>query len=164
MIEALDKETCLQATYWHNFICKSIMPNNGPVILVEDDADDEAIFSDILKELGISNDIVWFGNSTDAFKYLKETTEQPFIIFSDVNLPGENGIEFKRRIDNDKQLRQKSIPFVFYSTAAGQNIVNEAYTQITVQGFFKKGNSYQEIKNDVHLIFGYWQICKHPNN
>jgi len=81
--------------------------------MVEDDADDEAIFTEILEELEIPNKIICFHNSSDAFDYLKKTTEQPFIIFSDVNLPGENGIEFKRRIDADKQLRQKSIPFVF---------------------------------------------------
>ena len=139
------------------------MPAPGPIIIVEDDADDEAIFIDILKDLNIPNRILWFSNSRDAFDYLKNTTEQPFIIFSDVNLPGENGIEFKRRIDNDKQLREKSIPFVFYSTSTDRSIVNEAYTKMTVQGFFKKGNSYEEIKRDIRLIFGYWSICKHPN-
>jgi CheY-like chemotaxis protein len=135
----------------------------GPIIIVEDDADDEAIFTDILKELDIRNKIIWFGNSGDAFEYLKKTSEQPFLIFSDVNLPGESGVEFKRRIDSDNQLRQKSIPFIFYSTSTNPHIVKEAYTQMTVQGFFKKGNNYQEIKNDIRVIFDYWQICKHPN-
>jgi response regulator RpfG family c-di-GMP phosphodiesterase len=138
------------------------MANRGPVIIVEDDADDEAIFNEILKELNISNNIKWFGNSDDAIHYLKTTTDQPFIIFSDVNLPGNNGIELKRQIDKDKRLRKKSIPFVFYSTAVDRRIVNEVYTQITVQGFFKKGNSYEEIRNNIKLIFDYWQICKHP--
>jgi response regulator RpfG family c-di-GMP phosphodiesterase len=139
------------------------MANRGPVIIVEDDADDEAIFNEILRELNISNNIKWFGNSDDAIHYLKTTTDQPFIIFSDVNLPGDNGIEFKRQIDKDKRLRKKSIPFVFYSTAVDRRIVDEVYTQMTVQGFFKKGNSYKEIRNNIKLIFDYWQICKHPN-
>jgi len=139
------------------------MANRGPVIIVEDDADDESIFNEILRELNISNNIKWFGNSDDAIHYLKTTTDQPFIIFSDVNLPGDNGIEFKRQIDKDKRLRKKSIPFVFYSTAVDRRIVDEVYTQMTVQGFFKKGNSYEEIRNNIKLIFDYWQICKHPN-
>src|SRR5262249_27629979 len=139
------------------------MQNRGPIILIEDDADDEAIFSDILKELGVPNKVVWFSNSHDAYDYLKKTPEQPFIIFSDVNLPGENGIEFKNRIDLDRHLRQKSIPFVFYSTSTGREIVSEAYTKMTVQGFFKKGNSYEEIKQQFRIIFDYWRICKHPN-
>ena len=31
------------------------MAKRGPIIIVEDDADDEAIFTDILKELDIRN-------------------------------------------------------------------------------------------------------------
>jgi CheY-like chemotaxis protein len=139
------------------------MARTGPIIIVEDDADDEAVFTDILKELNVANKIIWFGNSRDAFSYLKTTSDKPFIIISDVNLPGENGIEFKKRIDQDKQLREKSIPFIFYSTSVDKRAVKDAYTKMTVQGFFKKGNSYNEIKDHIRLIFDYWQICQHPN-
>jgi len=136
---------------------------NGPIIIVEDDPDDQTIFEDIIKELDIPNKLIFFNHSSDAFKYLKTSAEQPFIIFSDVNLPGQSGIEFKRKIDDDPQLRKKSIPFIFYSTSVNQRAVNEAYTEMTVQGFFKKGNSYSEIKTDLQMIFNYWSQCKHPN-
>ena len=135
----------------------------GPIIIVEDDADDEAVFGEILKELNIPNKIVWFIGADEALSYLRTTADQPFIIFSDVNLPKENGIEFKRRIDADAQLRKKSIPFVFYSTFLDQRAVNEAYTEMTVQGFFKKGDTYSQIKDAVRLIIDYWRICVHPN-
>lgn len=137
---------------------------SGPIIVVEDDADDKEVLEGILRELKVSNKLVWFRKSNEAFQYLKTTSEQPFIIISDVNLPIENGIEFKRRIDNDPYLRHKSIPFIFYSTSVGQKTVNEAYTQLTVQGFFQKGSSYDEIKKHINLIVHYWQVCRHPNN
>ena len=140
------------------------MAKSGPIIVLEDDADDEGILEDILKELNIENRLVWFTRSDDAFQYLKTTFDQPFIIFSDVNLPGLNGIEFKRRIDNDEELRKKSIPFVFYSTSVDQQAVNAAYTKMTVQGFFQKGKSYVEIKKDIRLILDYWRVCEHPNS
>jgi CheY-like chemotaxis protein len=136
---------------------------SGPIIIVEDDVDDKDMMEDILKELQIENKIVWFVNSADAFAYLKTTSEQPFLIMSDVNLPGENGIEFKWRIDADPQLRQKSIPFVFYSTAVNQKAVNDAYTKMTVQGFFQKSSRYEEAKSHIKLIYDYWQVCRHPN-
>src|SRR5687767_2669951 len=98
----------------------------GPIIVVEDDADDRDIMEQILKELEVENKVVWFTSSKDAFAYLKTTSEQPFLIMCDVNLPGENGIEFKWRVDADRQLRKKSIPFVFYSTAVNQTSVNDA--------------------------------------
>jgi CheY-like chemotaxis protein len=135
----------------------------GPIIIVEDDAEDADIFQDILIELDVKNKMIWFTNSNDAFFYLKATTDQPFIIFCDVNLPVINGIEFKRQVDSDAELRRKSIPFVFYSTSVSQATVNEAYTQMTVQGFFQKKNTYAEVKGDIKLILNYWKDCKHPN-
>lgn len=139
------------------------MAKPGPIIVVEDDLDDQAILNDILTELEVPNKLKWFIRSTEAFLYLKTTEEQPFIIFSDVNLPGQNGIEFKRQIDTDHELRQKSIPFVFFSTSVNKNAVNEAYTKMTVQGFFKKSDNYEQIKRTIKLILDYWYLCKHPN-
>jgi two-component SAPR family response regulator len=136
---------------------------NAPVVIVEDDVDDIGILIDIFKDLGITNKIISFQNSEEAFNFLKTTPEQPFIIISDVNITPQNGIEFKRRIDNDAELRRKSIPFVFYSTSVNQKAVNEAYTKMTVQGFFKKSNSYDSVKADIKLVFDYWKLCKHPN-
>jgi CheY-like chemotaxis protein len=139
------------------------MAKSGPIILVDDDHDDVDIMIEVLKELEVTNKLINFTSGPEAFTYLKASEEQPFIIFCDVNLPGETGIEFKYRIDHDPQLRQKSIPFVFYSTSANQLAVNEAYTKMTVQGFFKKGNNYTEIKKIVSLVLDYWTLCKHPN-
>jgi response regulator RpfG family c-di-GMP phosphodiesterase len=136
---------------------------SGPIIFVEDDIDDKEIMEEVLKELNIPNKLIWFKNADDAWHYLKTTPDQPFIIFSDVNLPKLNGIDFKRRIDYDMELRRKSIPFIFYSTAVTQQIVNEAYTQMTVQGFFQKSNGFEEMKENIKLILDYWMACKHPN-
>ena len=136
----------------------------GPIILIEDDVEDKDVFLDILKDLDISNPVIWFQNCDDAFSYLKMTSEQPFIIFCDLNLPGMNGIECKGQIDEDKELRKKSIPFVFFSTAVDQKTVNDAYTKMTVQGFFHKKNTYNDLKDTVKLIFAYWDECKHPNS
>lgn len=136
---------------------------SGPIILIEDDVDDQELFSDILKELEVSNKLVWFENCMAALTYLEKTEEQPFVIFCDVNLPGVSGLEFKQRIDEDIHLRRKSIPFVFYSTAVNQETVNKCYTEMTVQGFFQKKTSIDAIKKDIRLILDYWQECRHPN-
>jgi len=135
----------------------------GPIIIVEDDKDDRDIIEEVLEELNIPNEIVWFKRCVDAFDYLKTHTNQPFLIFCDINLPGLSGLEFKRQIDADKELRKKSIPFVFLSTSTDKKYVDEAYIEMTVQGYFQKANSYVEIKNTVKAILEYWKICKHPN-
>jgi response regulator RpfG family c-di-GMP phosphodiesterase len=136
----------------------------GPIILVEDDEDDAAIFSEVLTDLDIPNRLISFIKPADAYHFLVNNDEQPFIIISDVNLPGMSGMEFKKKLDHNDKLRKKSIPFVFYSTSAEKKYVNEAYLQLTVQGFFLKGQSIKEIKNQLRIIFEYWKICRHPNS
>jgi response regulator RpfG family c-di-GMP phosphodiesterase len=136
---------------------------SGPIIVIEDDTDDKEILESVLSELEIDNKLLWFNNCLDAFDYLLTTPDHPFIIFCDVNLPKQNGVEFKKQIDDNPYLRKKSIPFVFYSTTADQPTVTKAYTEMTVQGFFQKSYNYDEIKKNIKLIIEYWKTCKHPN-
>jgi two-component SAPR family response regulator len=140
------------------------MANSGLIILIEDDPDDIEIFESITRELSIPNEIKIFSTTNTAFDFLKTTKKDIFLIFSDINLPDKNGVEFKRSVDNDPQLRQKSIPFVFLSTIADQRDVTEAYTKMTVQGFFKKPSSYSELKLLLDNIYTYWKNSRHPNS
>jgi response regulator RpfG family c-di-GMP phosphodiesterase len=137
---------------------------SGPIILIEDDVDDKEILEEVLKELQVNNELIWFSNCLDAYEYLLNTTQRPFIIISDVNLPGQNGLEFKRHIDQNHLLRNKSIPFIFYSTAVPQESVNIAYKEMSVQGFFQKEQNYEMIKSKIKNIVEYWKDCKHPNS
>jgi len=136
---------------------------SGPIILIEDDKDDLEIFEEVLVELRVKNKLVWFNNFEDAYSYFKTTLEKPCIIFCDINIAGHRGTEFKSRIDADPQLRKKSIPFVFYSTSVDQDTVNEAYTKMTVQGFFMKESSFEDVKKVISAVLNYWDLCKHPN-
>jgi CheY-like chemotaxis protein len=99
-----------------------------------------------------------------AWDYLRDTTDRPFIIFCDINLPGESGLQFKKEIDAHPSLKEKSIPFLFYSTSVDAKSVASAYKDFTVQGFFKKERSLQEIQNSMKVIFDYWRLSRHPNS
>lgn len=140
------------------------MSKAGPIILVDDDHDDMEIFSHVLQELGISNQLVYFSLCEKAMDYLLTTDQKPFIIFCDVNMPGYNGIEFKKNIDSTPELRRKSIPFVFYSTSTDQATVNKAYIEMTVQGFFQKPSQVKDMKRSIKMILAYWEECRHPNS
>lgn len=137
---------------------------NGNILIVEDDADDREILEDIIVSLGNTNKIVGKINGAEALSYLCETSEKILIIFCDLNMPIMNGLELKRLIDADPVLRKKSIPFVFYSTAATHSAIEEAYTTLSIQGFFKKENDYQKIRSIVNTVIEYWKYCVHPNS
>jgi len=140
------------------------MSKSGPIVIVEDDIDDKELLEDALRELDIANELRHFTRCPDALEYLKTTYEQPFLILSDVNLPGQSGIEFKKQIDSDSQLREKSIPFIFFSTSIDAHTVKTAYTEMTVQGFFQKCYKYEDFKNLLKIIMNYWLVCRHPNS
>lgn len=140
------------------------MAKSGPILIVEDDIDDQEIYLEILNQLGIDNKLIFFPLASKALEYLKTTIEKPFVILCDINLPVMNGIEFKQHIDYDPYLRNKSIPFIFFSTSAERSQVNKAYTELTVQGFFKKESSIEEIAKSLSVILAYWELCKHPNS
>jgi CheY-like chemotaxis protein len=139
------------------------MAKSGPIILIDDDSDDKQFLAEALKELNIPNKVINFGDTQKALDFLKTTRESPFIILSDVNMPRLNGIEFKRKIDSDPQLRSKSIPFVFFSTVADKQAVDIAYKEMTVQGFFQKPNTFPELIKIISIIMDYWKICWEPN-
>ncbi|MES2621052.1 MAG: response regulator [Bacteroidota bacterium] len=140
------------------------MPNSGPIILIEDDEDDMEMMKDIMRDLKVKNQLECFTLTMAAFDYLKHTSKNPFLIICDMNLPMQNGIEFKRELDKDKELRKKSIPFIFYSTAVDEHLVELAYIHMAVQGYFKKGNDYEQMRELMRLIIGYWKLCRHPNS
>jgi CheY-like chemotaxis protein len=135
----------------------------GPIIIVEDDTDDQEIYAECLKMLGIPNEIRFFANGKPALDYLLQTEEQPFIILSDVNMPEMNGLEFKHTMEQDPYLRAKGIPFIFISTNAGKVSVRHAHA-LSVQGFFEKPSNIEDIKKMMQKIFDYWELCRHINN
>lgn len=52
----------------------------GPIVIVDDDADDQKIYADAIKAFGIPNEIRPFVGGQEVLDYLATTVEQPFII------------------------------------------------------------------------------------
>jgi CheY-like chemotaxis protein len=134
-----------------------------PILIIEDDADDQYFIRTICDKLGVSAKLVFFEDGQAALTYLKSTNDKTFLILCDINMPVMNGLELRRKIQEDEHLRQKSIPFIFLSTAARPTEVEEAY-DLTVQGFFVKASQLSEMEKTLDLILNYWMRCKHPNS
>lgn len=134
----------------------------GAIIVIEDDKEDQELFSEAIAELRILNPIIFFGEGVSALEYLQKTIEQPFIIFCDINVPLMNGLQLREHIDADPILRRKSIPFIFYTTSLNKPEIEKAYDMM-VQGYFVKENTFTAAKESIKLIVDYWGKCKHPN-
>ncbi|MCW3113061.1 MAG: response regulator [Segetibacter sp.] len=134
----------------------------GPIIIIEDDVDDQEMLGDVFKELKFKNKIIFFGDSQKALDFLIDTEIEPFIIFSDINMPKLTGLELREKVHNNEELRLKSIPYLFFTTTAEQQAVIEAYSK-SVQGFFVKPGSYDGLKRVIKTIVEYWQECVSPD-
>jgi CheY-like chemotaxis protein len=61
------------------------MNKSGPIIIIEDDLDDQELLRDVFKELNYENEIVFFDDGYEALNFLTVTEIEPFILFSDIN-------------------------------------------------------------------------------
>lgn len=138
------------------------MNHSGPIIIIEDDLDDQELLTDAFKELAYENIVRFFTTGFDALEYLNTTEEKPFIILSDINLPKISGIELRNKITQNEELRLKCIPYLFFTTAASQQAIIEAYSK-SAQGFFVKPTKYEHLIVMLRKIIDYWQECRSPN-
>jgi DNA-binding NtrC family response regulator len=138
------------------------MNKTGPIVIIEDDVDDQDILTEIFKELNYENELIFFGDSIQALKYLTDTDIEPFLVLSDINMPKLNGMELREKVHNNEDLRLKSIPYLFFSTSAEQKHVIDAYSR-SIQGFFIKPVGYDKLKKVIVKIVEYWQECESPN-
>ena len=138
------------------------MNKGGPIIIIEDDLDDQEMLTEIFKDLDYKNEIVFFGDGESALAFLVATEIEPFIIFSDINMPKLNGVELREKVHNNEDLRIKSIPYLFFTTTAEQRHVVDAYSK-SIQGFFVKPRKYSDLRRTIKIIVEYWQECVSPN-
>lgn len=137
------------------------MNKNGEIIIIEDDEDDRAIFSAILDELNYGNTIVFLKDAFEALDYLREPDTKPFLILSDINMPKMSGFELRNKIFDDPELKDKCIPYIFFTTSSSPRSIAEAY-QMSIQGYFQKGDNYSSYKNTLAKIIDYWKESMTP--
>ena len=138
------------------------MNKRGPIIIIEDDLDDQDLLASAFEDLDYKNEIIFFGDSEAALNFLVNEDIEPFIIFSDINMPKLSGVELREKVHNNEALRIKSIPYLFFTTSAEQKHVIDAYSK-SIQGFFVKPASFSELKRILKNIVEYWMDCVSPN-
>ena len=135
----------------------------GPIIIVDADDKLREFYADVIRTINVPNDIKFFETGQQLLDYLNTTKENPYIILSEVNLPGMSGLEMKEVIQKDDFLRSKSVPFIFISANTTAEAVRKAH-QLNVQGYFEKPRHLAYVERLMVRIFEYWEMCKHINN
>ena len=94
------------------------------VLLVDDDEDDQFIFSEAIKLCFVPSH-VWLASSHDELFNLLPSIEAPDLIFLDINMPGYDGIKCLETIRaNDAY---QAIPVIMYSTSGRKESIDKCF-------------------------------------
>jgi len=139
------------------------MNKSGPVIIIEDDVEDQEILMEVFRRLAYTNEIVFFSDGEAALEYLNRTDVLPFLVISDINMPKLNGFELRTKLRTDAALQQKCIPYLFFCSAVNKRAVIDAYS-MSAQGFFVKDSTITDLEETISAIMQYWKKCAAPND
>ena len=138
------------------------MDKTGPIIIIDDDLDDQDLLRELFAELNLKNEVRIFPEGESALDYLSDPSIHPFIIISDIKMPKMDGFELKRQVASRSE-NSKTTPFLFFTTGSTDQALNIAYTH-SVQGIFQKPVKYNDWKDTITNIVQYWTTCMTPYN
>jgi CheY-like chemotaxis protein len=137
--------------------------NQSPVIVIDDDQDDLELIVEAAKAVEVDRPIICMSSGDELMAYLENGHEAPFVVLCDVNLPRESGFDIRQKIADRKDLKYKSVPFIYWSTSGSEQQVQRAYDSLA-QGFFIKPSSYEDLCHCLKVIIDYWTASRHPKS
>lgn len=137
------------------------MDKAGPIIIIDDDLDDQDLLRELFAELNLQNEIFIFPEGESALNYLCNPAIRPFLIISDIKMPKMDGFELRKQLV-ERNAHSKTTPFLFFTTGSTSQALSVAYTH-SVQGIFQKPVRYNEWRDTISNIVKYWNTCMAPH-
>ncbi len=133
------------------------------ILLVEDNADDEALTLHALKKNNITNKIVVARDGVEALDYLfgtgqyadRDTTVQPELVLLDLMLPKVDGFEVLKRLRTDRRTKLLSV-VILTSSKEQQDIVNSY--GLGANSYVRKPVDFQHFVDAVSQLGLYWLV------
>jgi two-component system response regulator len=137
------------------------MSNNRPILIVEDNPDDEALTLRAFEKNGIRNPVVVAHDGVEALDYLfgtgnyvgRDTGAMPAVVLLDLKLPRIDGLEVLRRIRADE--RTSLLPIVVLTTSRETLDVQQAY-HLGANSYIRKPVDFERFLHAIGLIGLYW--------
>lgn len=119
------------------------------ILLADDDADDRELFEEALSDIH-PNAVLTTAQDGEELMFILKNYHKPDLLFLDLNMPRKNGKECLHEIAKHPEL--KKIPIVIFSTSVNPTDIEETFS-LGAMLFFRKPNSYEELKRNVNEIF-----------
>lgn len=137
--------------------------NNQPILLVEDNADDEALALRAFSKMKISNEVVVARDGAEALDYLfaegafagRDSTRLPSVVLLDLKLPKIDGLEVLKRIRAHEVTR--ILPVVILTSSKEEQDLIEGYGS-GANSYVRKPIDFNEFLKAVGQLGVYWLL------
>lgn len=124
--------------------------NQHIVAITDDDVDDREIFLDACSAAKTDIQVLLFESGDELLRHLKAPeTQNPAILFLDINMPKVNGFECLSRIRAIRVLQELCV--IMYSTSVSQADVSKA-KKLGADGFLQKPSNYSVLLKSIEKI------------
>ena len=120
------------------------------ILMVDDDADDQFLFVEALKQIQQSCTCEIANNGLEALEKL-DTLPEPEIIFLDVNMPIMNGFDCLRSLRAHDSY--KHIPVIIYTTTKDAESVN-LFRNLGANAYFQKPINFSQLQFKLKKLLG----------
>ena len=133
------------------------------ILLVEDNADDEALTIRALRRQNIGNKIIVVHDGQEALEFLfctgayadRNPSEEPQLILLDLNLPKVGGLEVLRRLRADE--RTYTLPVAILTSSEEEKDLIDGY-QLGINAYIRKPVEFNEFLEAAHQLGLFWLV------
>ena len=140
--------------------------SDEPILLVEDNPDDEALVLRALKKFKVKNDTNIVRDGAEALDYMFKTGPyadrkggNPAVILLDLKLPKIDGLEVLRRLREDQRTRHQ--PVVILTSSDEQEDMVRGY-ELGANSYVRKPVGFEEFSEAVRQLGLYWLLLNKP--
>jgi two-component system response regulator len=130
-----------------------------PILLVEDNADDETLALRAFRKAGVKNKVVVCRDGEEALTYLfsddAATNPRPAVVLLDLKLPKVNGLEVLKQIRGTE--RTRLLPVVILTSSKEERDLVESYDR-GANSYVRKPVDFNEFAEAVSKLGVYWLL------
>jgi two-component system response regulator len=138
-----------------------------PILLVEDNPDDEALTLRAFRKNNIMNEVVVARDGAEALDYLfargahagRNVKDAPQVVLLDLKLPKVDGVEVLRQVRGNSATR--TLPVVVLTSSKEERDLSECY-QLGCNSYVRKPVNFDEFLDAARQLGLYWLLLNEP--